>query len=82
MATRISYQRACFQRRAGRSFNVSKNLRFTLRAAKRYDGTGISQCYAGRQKSSGRTIRYILLSELGEALIVDDVSESEIADCL
>ena len=36
----------------------------------------------GDKKVQAGRIRYILLSELGEALIVDDVSESEIADCL
>ena len=36
----------------------------------------------GDKKVQAGRIRYILLSELGEASIVDDVSESEIADCL
>ena len=36
----------------------------------------------GDKKVKAGRIRYILLSELGEALIVDDVSESEIAACL
>ena len=41
----------------------------------------LSAMQGDKKVQSGR-IRYILLSELGEASIVQDVSESEIVACL
>lgn len=83
IAARISAARGMLEQESVQALeDFLRYFQLPVQAPEDMSAAVFLKAMAGDKKVSAGKIRYVLLSRLGEALLVDDVTEAEIADAL